>query len=82
MNKYEEKLYNSSLKYGELINKKDIILSYIEHIINNRDNQSKILLLKNISKEVSNNKENREIKDSAKILKDDFLKYLGYISVQ
>ena len=25
MNKYEEKLYNSSMKYGGLINKKDII---------------------------------------------------------
>lgn len=82
MNKYEEKLYNSSLKYGELINKKDIILSYIEHIINNKDDESKILLLKNISKEVSENKENSEIRDSAKILKDDFLKYLGYISIQ
>lgn len=79
MNKYEEKLYNSSKEYGELITKKEIILAYVEKIIKIKDNESILKLLKSISKEVASN---IEVKEKARTVKEDLLNYLGYLSIQ
>ena len=65
MNKYEKQLYNSAIQYGELIKQKDLVLSYVEKIINQTNDEFIILLLKNISYEIDNSKESIEIKDRA-----------------
>ena len=82
MNKYEKQLYNSAIQYGELIKQKDLVLSYVEKIINQTNDEFIILLLKNISYEIDNSKESIEIKDRARVVKDDVIRYLGYLSIQ
>ena len=78
MDKYKNKLLNVASKFDAVTDANGEVIQIVNLIVESDDENATIKLLKNISHNITDKKENKIVVQLGNVLKDSLIEYFGY----